>query len=475
MHQRRYADGGPCPPDPQLFRDRSRGRGRRGGGGPGPVPSPRGRGRQGAEDPAAAGGLPGLSQQTEPQITPEATVPARQGRLGPFVRGGCFLAAVLALWPVLPGVNSSLWIPALSPFVAVAGAIAGRQLLAVAWLGLAVGVVVLLKRRFFCRWVCPMGFCLDGVGWLRRRRQHGLPKRQDRISGTPQGVCEKGGIVKAGRPWRWSGAREIRHCQAPKTPRDDATQRMLASHTPSHGQEARATKGWLRAPPVRRMPRVGPWIVVLTLGGACLGYPLLLWLDPLAIFTGVFVAGERHLGYAVWPAVGFATVLLASILWPHSWCGRVCPLGAFQDLLYAGPRSVRRIARRSAVSLDATGADDGLSRRLLLGAVAGAGAAGIASWAGTDGPRPLRPPNARRESLFVGLCTRCGNCLRSCPSGIIERDPGRHGWSGFWTPVLNFRNGYCHEGCTQCTEVCPSGALLRLRVEDKERVRIGLP
>jgi len=46
-------------------------------------------------------------------------------------------------------------------------------------------------------------------------------------------VCEEGGIVKAGRPWRWSGAREIRHRQAPKTPLDDATQRRLASHTPS--------------------------------------------------------------------------------------------------------------------------------------------------------------------------------------------------------------------------------------------------
>ncbi|MBM4025557.1 MAG: PHP domain-containing protein, partial [Planctomycetes bacterium] len=62
--------------------------------------------------------------------------------------------------------------------------------------------------------------------------------RQLSVAGAgPASVREKGGIVKAGGPWRWSDAREIRHRQAPKrvpnrdesrlgaqTPLDDATQ-----------------------------------------------------------------------------------------------------------------------------------------------------------------------------------------------------------------------------------------------------------
>lgn len=299
----------------------------------------------------------------------------------------------------MPGVRSSLWIPALSPFVAVAGVMAPRRLFAIAWLGIAVGIVVLMRRRFFCRWVCPMGLCLDGAGWLGRR--------------------------------------------------------------------------WRRRP--GRVPLLGPWIVLLTLGGACLGYPFLLWLDPLAIFTGVFVAGERSLGYSVWPVAGFAAVFLLSAVWPHSWCGRVCPLGAFQDMLYEAPRSLRRAAGREVTCQDVMNADNGLSRRLLLGAAFGAGTAGITRLVGNDRPRPLRPPNARKESLFVGLCTRCGNCLRSCPSGIIQRDIGEYGWASLWTPVLSFQNGYCQEACTECTEVCPSGAIPRLSIADKGKICIGLP
>ena len=43
------------------------------------------------------------------------------------------------------------------------------------------------------------------------------------------------------------------------------------------------------------------------------------------------------------------------------------------------------------------------------------------------------------------------------------------------TPVLAFRNDYCREDCTRCTEVCPSGAIGRLSVQDKGSIRIGLP
>jgi len=329
-------------------------------------------------------------RHARPEIAPDR----KRGRLRLLVRSACLLAAVAALWPLAPGVNSSLWVPALSPFVALAGAIATRELQAVAWLGMVVGVVVLVKRRFFCRWVCPMGFCLDGAGSLGHRL----------------------------------GRRSV------------------------------------------HVPLLGQWIVLLTLGGACLGYPLLLWLDPLAIFTGVFSLGERHLGCAAWlGATGFAAVLAVNIAWPNVWCGRICPLGAFQDLLHSGSRSLRFVPGRKSEG------ESRLSRRAVLGVAAGAGSAGIVGLVHSDKRRPLRPPNAREESQFVGLCTRCGNCLRSCPTGVIERDLGGHGWASLLTPVLSFREGYCREDCVRCTEVCPSGAIVCLPTRNKASVRIGLP
>jgi formate hydrogenlyase subunit 6/NADH:ubiquinone oxidoreductase subunit I len=44
-----------------------------------------------------------------------------------------------------------------------------------------------------------------------------------------------------------------------------------------------------------------------------------------------------------------------------------------------------------------------------------------------------------------------------------------------WTPVVSFRDDYCREDCTRCTEVCPSGAIVPLNVGDKGSVRIGVP
>jgi ferredoxin-type protein NapF len=298
----------------------------------------------------------------------------KQNRVRLFVRIVCLLAAVATLWLLV-----SRWVPSLSPFVALSAAIATRRFSAVAWLGVLVGIAAMVKHRVFCRWVCPMGLCLEGANWLGRRL-----KRK-----------------------------------------------------PSH---------W---------PSLGRWIVLLTLGGACLGYPLMLWLDPLALFAGG----------------GFVVVLVLTVIWPGAWCVGVCPLGASQDLLHTAFTSVRS---RTGPTRNAN-ANVGLSRRVVLGAVAGAGSAGILGLAQKNNSQPLRPPNARPGTQFSGLCTRCGNCLRACPTGIIERDLGGHGLPSLLTPVLSFRNDYCREDCTCCTEVCPSGAIVPLLVRDKANVRIGLP
>ena len=116
-----------------------------------------------------------------------------------------------------------------------------------------------------------------------------------------------------------------------------------------------------------------------------------------------------------------------------------------------------------------------LSRRVVLGVLAGLGFAAATRNARTSTPRPLRPPGALDDEWFVGLCIRCGNCVRACPTEIIHPAPGAHGIAALLSPVLDFTADYCREDCTLCTEVCPSGALTRLTSAEKPAVRIGLP
>ena len=69
-------------------------------------------------------------------------------------------------------------------------------------------------------------------------------------------------------------------------------------------------------------------------------------------------------------------------------------------------------------------------------------------------PRPLaelRPPWALPENVFVDRCTRCGDCIRLCPSTILI--PGDGGF-----PTLDFRRGEC-TFCADCVSSCLPQAL----------------
>ena len=88
--------------------------------------------------------------------------------------------------------------------------------------------------------------------------------------------------------------------------------------------------------------------------------------------------------------------------------------------------------------------------------------------------KPLRPPGSIDEERFPGLCIRCGNCIRACPTGIIRPDLGSQGIAGFLAPVVRFQDGYCREDCHLCTQVCPSGAITRLSLEEKQDTPMGV-
>ncbi|MFO8014200.1 MAG: 4Fe-4S dicluster domain-containing protein [Phycisphaerae bacterium] len=335
--------------------------------------------------------------------------------------------------------------PAASPFVAASSALATRAV-GVLSLGAApVLLLALLRRRWFCRWACPVGVVSETLGRLRNVRR----------GGSPYPPRELGGSVDSA-----AGAETRR---AP--PR-------------------RASRS--RGPRLARWPAVGQWILLVTLGGACVGYPMLVWLDPLGMFTAAVGAWFRPLGrVTLLAAAPLAAVLVVSVLVPGAWCGRLCPLGGMQDVLALPARWLRRRgdakARAAAtVSNEAAEAaprrDGGLAvgRRFFLGAGVGGMAALVTEAAGRGQAPPVRPPGAADEPRFVGLCLRCGNCVRACPTGILKPDLGEGGVAGFMTPRAVFDVGYCREDCNACGRVCPSGAIAPLPLEKKRQRTIGI-
>jgi len=39
------------------------------------------------------------------------------------------------------------------------------------------------------------------------------------------------------------------------------------------------------------------------------------------------------------------------------------------------------------------------------------------------------------------------------------------GIEGVWTPIMNMRMGYCELNCTLCGQVCPTGAIQKISIE----------
>lgn len=60
--------------------------------------------------------------------------------------------------------------------------------------------------------------------------------------------------------------------------------------------------------------------------------------------------------------------------------------------------------------------------------------------------KAVRPPWAIAERDFLAGCTRCGDCLRSCPESILAGDA-----DGF--PVVDFFAGGC-TFCRACVDAC---------------------
>jgi ferredoxin len=233
---------------------------------------------------------------------------------------------------------------------------------------------------------------------------------------------------------------------------------------------------------VRNVPFVGKGVALVILASALAGYPVLIWTDPLSLFNGFFAAWRGPLtGAAGVLAVGALLVLLLSLLAPNLWCHWLCPLGGLEELLTQLANKLRAV-RKPVQSPVILAENVKVGRRVFLGFALG-GAAGLAygnlKSAAAKAASYIRPPGAAGPT-FSALCSRCGNCMRACPYGLIVPDLGASGADGLFTPVLKFRSqnsaqeSFCFQGCTACSQVCPSGAIRRLKIEEKQQTAIGL-
>jgi polyferredoxin len=89
-------------------------------------------------------------------------------------------------------------------------------------------------------------------------------------------------------------------------------------------------------------------------------------------------------------------------------------------------------------------------------------------------PRLLRPPGALDEQAFLRRCVKCGECMKVCITNGLQPTLVEAGLEGIWSPRLIPRIGHCEYRCTLCGQVCPSGAIQRLPLDQKIKVKIGL-
>ncbi len=350
------------------------------------------------------------------------------------------------------------------PLVAVATTLATGGVYGFLVWSLLLIVPTLILGRFFCNWICPMGILLQFTGWLGKLRK----PEKERIDSN-----------------RYRPYQEVKYYILGFI--------LVASLLGS------LQNGLLDPiPTIYRSFTVG----------------VLPTLDQIT--GGVYV--RPHVHQYSWLVGGlFVFFLGMNLLIPRFFCRTLCPLGALLGVLSRW--SLFRIHRDTAKCTDCDlclksceGAsdphtilrqsecfvcfnclddcpEDALSyawlpqaqgavrnpdlnrRRTIMAAVTGAVFVGFAKSTGdtTENFKPtvIRPPGSVAEREFLERCIKCDQCIRVCPTNVLQPALFEAGLEGLWTPIMNMRTGYCELNCTLCGQVCPTGAIQRISIDQK--------
>jgi polyferredoxin len=243
-----------------------------------------------------------------------------------------------------------------------------------------------------------------------------------------------------------------------------------------------------------------------------------LVLLPLFGLDSPFAAGRITAG--AWFIAGmFFAVILLCMKFPRVYCRFVCPLGALFGLLSrmalwrvgkigdlcsrcsrcesacegacSPAGSIRShecvlcmncidrcredaLGYRHELEVGGTDRPDLSRRAVLITLASGVVAVPVVRLSGTLAGNAsadlIRPPGALAEIDFLRRCTKCGQCMRVCPSRVIQPALLQAGIEGLWTPVLDATAGTsgCQVNCVACGHVCPTAAIRPISLDERQ-------
>lgn len=83
----------------------------------------------------------------------------------------------------------------------------------------------------------------------------------------------------------------------------------------------------------------------------------------------------------------------------------------------------------------------------------------------------ILPAGAVDANRMANKCLNCNLCIENCPNKILAKAD-----KNFPAVHIDYSKGegYCKYDCHKCSEVCPSGAIKRISLEEKQNTRIGM-
>lgn len=84
--------------------------------------------------------------------------------------------------------------------------------------------------------------------------------------------------------------------------------------------------------------------------------------------------------------------------------------------------------------------------------------------------RTLTPPGSLSARNMAAHCTGCQLCVAVCPTQVLRPSADL---TTFMQPEMSYEKGYCRPECNKCSQVCPTGAIKPISVEEKSSIQLG--